>query len=88
MKALLLGIAIFASYLTAMASSVWTLVEFIIYLAKDHEFNWWSLWVFIGSSITSIVLVVVGAFYKKKIKSERPSFAERLKEKAKERERL
>jgi len=31
---------------------IWTSVEFILYLFKDHPFNWWSL----GLTVVTIIL--------------------------------
>lgn len=75
-------------YVATIATALWCVVEFILYLVKDLPFNWWSLWLFIIFLILSTAnafLVAIVANRNKSLtdfKSSRPSFKERLQEKS------
>lgn len=47
------------SVIVGNGALIWTMIEFILYLAKDTSFNWWSLWTF-----TFSVLVGAASFAK------------------------
>jgi hypothetical protein len=38
---------------------VWAGVEFILYLVKDHVFNWWSIWGFLLSIVVTLICVAL-----------------------------
>ncbi len=76
MKTLILLIITLISYLGAVLCPVWALVEFILYLVKDKEFNWSSLWLSIISYILIVVMIFINAFYenKKQYENRQQSF--------------
>ena len=41
------------SILTAV-TSIWAVVEFILYLVKDNPFNWTSVWLLIAAVVLEI----------------------------------
>lgn len=47
----------------AAVSSIWVVVEFLIYLAKDVEFNWWSLVAFLSSTVLMVVITLCLLIY-------------------------
>ena len=53
------------SYLGAVISVIWALVEFILYLVKDKEFNWLSLWMILALSVIAILSIMISAYFKK-----------------------
>lgn len=40
-------------------SFMWIVVEFILYLVKDDEFNWWSVYTLIISLLIVIVIMIL-----------------------------
>lgn len=57
------------SYLGTVLSSIWAIVEFILYLVKDKAFNWWSIWailICIGAGIVLFVLNIIFVLMHKK----------------------
>lgn len=71
------------------ACPVWALIEFILYLVKDKEFNWLSLWLFFLSSVYLIILSIVDI----KSTEDKPvkkvsAFQARLEQMAKQRDKL
>jgi len=36
-------------------SAIWTAIEFLLYLFKEHQFNWWSVYIL----VTSLVLALL-----------------------------
>ena len=55
MKKFLSLLLVIISYIISVISSIWMIVEFVIYLVKDKPFNWNSLYVFIVSVIATIL---------------------------------
>ena len=55
MKRISLLIVKVLSVIVANLSLLWCLIEFILYLVKDKDFNWWSIWVFI------IAIMIIGS---------------------------
>ena len=53
--ALLAVLASFAGY----ACSVWVVIEFILYVAKDDPFYWGSLWITILSYVTVTISALI-----------------------------
>lgn len=84
MKALLLSVTALIFYFGFYICCVWSVVEFILYLVKDKEFNWWSLWsilICVVISFTSFVFaVILSDDSRQKPVFERSSFQERLEE--------
>lgn len=92
MKAALSGLVAIVSYLAMFATGIWVLVEFIIYLFKDHVFNWTSLWSFTGAVVLMLIsglLSLVFSVIENKSKPFSPKgkskFQERLNQMAKDR---
>lgn len=91
MKHIILLILTIVSYIGIGISMVWAIVEFILYLVKDKEFNWWSVWltiIFIVTAITSaILLMAIKEEYKlpKPNRDGKSKFAERLEKMEKQR---
>lgn len=52
--------------IAANLAFVWTIVEFILYLAKDRKFNWWSVRAFAISVVVAIALVLIASVWKVK----------------------
>lgn len=50
------------AYIGCMICGVWALIAFILYLAKDIPFEWWSLWSLIGCIVLSIILLIINAW--------------------------
>jgi len=91
MKTITTMIIMIISYIGCAVTPIWAIVEFILYLVKDREFNWWSVWTFIISIIVAIVSVTIMASIKSKInigdfKRKTSKFQERLDLMKKERE--
>ena len=59
MKTLTLFAVKFLAVLSANASFIWAIIEFILYLVKDKEFNWWSVWTFLISVATGIISLLL-----------------------------
>lgn len=74
------------AYGCSIVSCIWAVVEFLIYLVKDKEFNWWSVWsilISIGLGIILFVLNIVFAITKKEENTnppERKSYKSRLQQ--------
>ncbi len=66
MKTLIFGILSIVSYLGILVCPIWAIIEFILYLVKDKEFNWNSLWFFISSIILFIVFLILAAYFSNK----------------------
>ncbi len=47
------------SALVATASFWWMIVEFVLYLAKDNPFNWYSMIIFWIFVVLGIIFVVI-----------------------------
>ncbi len=45
---------------------LWGIIEFILYLAKDKSFNWWSVLGFIISVVVALVCIVFALIVKSK----------------------
>lgn len=95
MKTIITGISAVLAYAGISACSIWAIVEFILYLAKDHPFNWWSVWMIlicIGSSITLMILTVFFADLDKADKIDftprKSAFQKRLEQLEEQRNRL
>ena len=92
MKAILVSVLLAASYIGSAVCPIWAVVEFILYLAKDHPFNWWSLWLCIIFWVLTFAAVIMAAAIELKKKNElnknQPkvsNFQKRLEEMAKQR---
>jgi undecaprenyl pyrophosphate phosphatase UppP len=42
----------------ASATATWAVVEFILYLVKDHVFNWTSVWLTVAAVVLEIYFFV------------------------------
>lgn len=90
MKSLLFGGLTIISYFGGAISFIWAIVEFILYLVKDKEFNWWSVWCIIIFSVLSILFFILSTIVYSKIIEKRKTvnFNDRLEEIRKNRIRL
>ena len=61
-------------FLGAWITPIWAIVEFILYLVKDREFNWWSVWLFLVSIVFILVALALetGTILKRKSKNNTP----------------
>lgn len=63
-------------YLASSICSIWALIEFIIYLVKDKEFNWWGvqgMFIFLAAAIgMSILAFIIKVKNPKPTKSRTP----------------
>jgi phosphotransferase system glucose/maltose/N-acetylglucosamine-specific IIC component len=66
MKVVSLLVAQVLAVITANVAFVWGIIEFILYLAKDKEFNWWSVWAFVISAVIAIAITIIAAVAKVK----------------------
>lgn len=66
MKVISLMVAQVLSVIIANATFVWAIIEFILFLAKDKEFNWWSVWFFVISAVVAIILTIIAVVTKAK----------------------
>lgn len=73
-KTVFSAVVMMLSYAGITISGIWTIVEFIIYLVKDHQFNWWSLWTLIISICTLIVSMVATLIFAALQKKNASSF--------------
>lgn len=92
-KYTLIVIVAVLSYIGCTISSIWAVIEFILYLVKDKPFNWNSLWLTIFFIILSVLMAVftaaVAIYIKKKEQNNKnTSFEKRLEEIRKSRVRL
>lgn len=85
-----LGALIVLSYITISASSIWAIVEFILYLVKDHSFNWWSVWLIpiaiLVTIVSSILIMLNKPTPVKKMNTNKSNFQKRLEELRKQKE--
>lgn len=66
MKVISLLVAKVLAVIAANIAFVWAVIEFILYLAKDKVFNWWSVWAFVISVVVAIALVIIAAVWQVK----------------------
>lgn len=92
MKTIILILAGVLAYLGSTISIVWAIVEFVLYIAKDKPFNWWSIWTLIICIVLSFALFILGVYLEAKSYGLRPTyrgkggFQNRLERMQKERE--
>lgn len=91
MKHILVLIALFISAISITVTSIWAVVEFILYIAKDNPFDWWSVWLMIISVILTILFYILTVILEvkrdemnKRFKHE--SFQDRIEKARKERD--
>lgn len=48
-------------YIAVPALGIWTLVEFILYVAHLNPFNWWSLWALIVDLVIAVCMAIDSA---------------------------
>lgn len=63
---LLFSVISFFSYLANLLCFIWGIVEFCLYLFKNHEFNWWSLYSWIISALLAVIFLFATALTKDK----------------------
>ena len=89
MKTLLSGLIGFVAYLGSVVSFIWAIVEFILYLAKDKIFNWWSVWSILICIGVALLMFIASAVFavkdKHKIKNtqviaKKSMFEERMEQ--------
>jgi phosphotransferase system glucose/maltose/N-acetylglucosamine-specific IIC component len=51
------------AYFGITVSCIWSVVEFILYLVKDKEFNWWSVYSIFICLFTSLFLVIISFIF-------------------------
>jgi phosphotransferase system glucose/maltose/N-acetylglucosamine-specific IIC component len=82
------------AYAGSVVSSIWAIVEFILYLVKDKAFNWWSVWMILICIGAGIVLFFFNLFFMIKQRSKesktenrfgKSRFQQRLEEMAEKR---
>jgi len=66
MSRIITGILAILSYFGVAISFIWAIVEFILYLVKDREFNWWSVYTIVICGISVIVFGILTAILKAK----------------------
>ena len=54
MKIIILLIVQRIAAVAANITFIWGIVEIALYLVKDKEFNWWSVWSFIISAVVTL----------------------------------
>lgn len=69
MKVVLTSVAAIIAYLGSVVSSIWAIVEFILYLVKDKIFNWWSVWSILICAVLALVLFIFSSIFSIKSKS-------------------
>lgn len=70
MKQVLILITQFSSAFTMYGSALWALVSFILHLAKDTPFQWWSLYTFGISFVALMVAMILRALHEAKVEAE------------------
>lgn len=70
MKVIITIVLAVVAYLGISISFIWAIVEFILYLVKDKDFNWWSIWSIILCVVTAVVLTFVVVFMEHKAKRD------------------
>ena len=60
---LLIYIILMLSLFSIYGCGIWAIVEFILYLAKDMPFNWWSLYSCIISLITAVIFWILSMVF-------------------------
>jgi len=93
MKTLISLLLLLASYFGITISGIWAIIEFILYLVKDREFNWCSVWSIVICIVTTFILFIVTAVLAttsktnedKYIKTATSNFKKRLAEMAEKR---
>ena len=70
MKVISLLVAQVLAVITANVAFVWAIIEFILYLAKDKVFNWWSVWAFVISVVVAIVVSIFALVAKTKARNK------------------
>lgn len=65
-------IIFFLQFIIIPSTALWVVVEFLIYLFKDHPFNWWSFGIFITNftAMAIFMMVDIGIYIKRKIKQQ------------------
>jgi uncharacterized membrane protein YpjA len=87
MKVIILLIVQVLAVIGANVGFFWACIEFILYLVKDKEFNWLSVWLFVASTILALGSVLYAAYLKSKNQKNRTTsinreskFRKRLRE--------
>lgn len=70
MKILITLLLQIIAYAGGIVSSIWAIIEFIVYLVKDHPFNWWSVWTILICIGVGIVCFFANLIFMTKNKSE------------------
>ena len=71
MKRISLLIVKVLSVIVANLSLLWGLIEFILHLVKDKDFNWWSIEIFIIANIIIGAVTLYEAISKKNKNKEK-----------------
>ena len=77
MKVISLVVVQVLAVIGANVGFFWACIEFILYLAKDKEFNWLSVWLFVLSTILAFGSVLYVAYLKTKNQKNRPKVMNR-----------
>lgn len=87
MKKIISAILMVMSAISLVACKFWIIVSFILYIAKDTPFNWWSIWTWVISLLVLIPTYFIYLFSVSKsienklsTPSKKSSFQERLEE--------
>ena len=86
MKIIITALAVITAVISKL-SWIWPLIEFCLYLFKDKEFNFFSLWFMLISWIVAVVFILLAAFMNAKSSESKfkSSFQSRLEQMAKQR---
>lgn len=79
MKKLLISIFVGILIVSMYFSIIWAIIEFILYLVKDKEFNWLSVYS-AGTLFTVVVLVLIIPLPRKTVERTTKTFKEKLDE--------
>lgn len=97
MKTILTTILTVLSYVSSIVFGIWCVVDFFIYLVKDNPFDFWILWVAIGSFVSIYLFAILAVIFNAKDEKKKrrifnrvdqvkeSKFQERLRKAAEER---
>jgi hypothetical protein len=83
MKAIIISLITVFCYFLMSLSVIWAIIEFILYLVKDRQFNWWSVIAVVIFGILAFIFGITILFIeddKPSTEQEKSVFAKRLEE--------
>ncbi len=81
MKTTITALAVITAVISK-ASWIWPLIEFCLYLFKDKEFNYFSLWFMLIAFVTAAVFMGLATYLNIKAAPKESTFQERLRDMA------